>query len=301
VTDVGAAAYRGRMPEQVQAWWARRQRSKSREVPYAVGTYRSDWERYPVLARQYHPDLNNGITLTQVPPAADVWLLWQCEAGHEFVATPWEQRQRPGRTRRRSTWCPECAAVAVAPRALMGQPRPQPARRAKPAKPMCRWSGGIDLAVGEAFASVCAPKPASAAEARLRQLLSERLEFEPGLTAVRTSRPFFDHLEVWPDIVLGELRVAIEYDTTGRDGLEHVGKREDADRRKDRVLRASGWEVVRIRTGKLKPIGPYDVAASAPSARVVERVIDRLGEIRGHLIVSCYTRRDTSQAGFVHN
>ena len=285
------------MPEQVQAWWARRQRSKSLEVPYAVGAFRSDWERYPVLARQYHPDLNNGITLTQVPPAADVWLLWQCEVGHEFVATPWEQRQRPGRTRRRNTWCPECAAVAVAPRALMGERRPQPARLARPAKPMCGRSGGIDLAVGEPFVSACAPKPASAAEARLRQLLAERLEFEPGFTAVRTARPFFDHLEVWPDIVIAELRVAIEYDTTGRDGLEHVGKREDVDRRKDRVLRASGWEVVRIRTGKLKPIGAFDVRASAPSAGVVNRVLDRLGEIRGELIVGCYSRRDPVQAG----
>jgi hypothetical protein len=289
------------MPEQVQAWWARRQRSKSRDVPYAVGTYRPDWERFPVLVRQYHPDLNDGITLTQVPPAADVWLLWQCDVGHQFVATPWEQRQRPGRTRRRSTWCPECAAASVAPRALMGEPRATSPKRVKPAKPVCRRSGGIDVAVGQAFASGCAPKPASAAEARLRHLLAERLEFEPGLTAVRTSRPFFDHLEVWPDIVLSELRVAIEYDTTGRDGLEHVGKREDADRRKDRVLRASGWEVVRIRTGKLKPIGPYDVHASAPSAALVARLIDRLGEIRGDLIVNCYSRRDAARPGFVHS
>ena len=95
------------MPEQVATWWARRQWSKGNDLPYAVGQFRGDWERYPVLIRQYHPDLNSGVTLTQIPPAADVWLLWQCDVGHQFVATPWEQRQRPGRSRRRSTWCPD--------------------------------------------------------------------------------------------------------------------------------------------------------------------------------------------------
>ena len=65
------------MSENVGAWWARRQWSKGLAVPYAVGSYRADWERYPVLAKQFHPDLNGGIVLTQIPPAADVYLTWQ--------------------------------------------------------------------------------------------------------------------------------------------------------------------------------------------------------------------------------
>ena len=67
-----------------------------------------------MLIRQYHPELNAGITLTQIPPAAEVLLLWQCDAGHLFAATPTEQRSRPGRERRRSSWCPECLALARA-------------------------------------------------------------------------------------------------------------------------------------------------------------------------------------------
>ena len=47
----------------------------------------------------------------------------------------------------------------------------------------------------------------------------------PDVNAVASARPFFDHLEVWPDIVIPELRIAVEYDSTGRHGLEHVGKR----------------------------------------------------------------------------
>src|SRR5690349_24011634 len=104
------------MAERVEAWWARRQFSRGVEVPYPVGTYREAWAPFPMLIRQYHPELNAGITLTQIPPAADVLLCWQCEAGHLFAATPDEQRNRPGRERRRSAWCPECTVLAAPPR-----------------------------------------------------------------------------------------------------------------------------------------------------------------------------------------
>ncbi|MBX3098735.1 MAG: hypothetical protein KF761_04075 [Salinibacterium sp.] len=260
------------MPEHVGTWWARRQWSKAASVPYPVGSYREFWETYPVLVNQFHPDLNNGIVLSQVPPAADVWLLWQCDVGHLFVATPSEQRLRPGGSRRRSTWCPDCSVLAGA-----GAP-------AKPRTTLCVKSIAEHYAVGEAFHSECAPRPASAAEDLLRQKLVTRLPLAHS-NALRVPRPFFTHLEVWPDILLPDLRVAIEYDTTGRDGLEHVGKRELVDNRKDRLVRAANWEVVRVRMGKLKAIGPYDVEGGA---RTVDRVLDRLREIRGDLIVNAW-------------
>jgi hypothetical protein len=147
------------------------------------------------------------------------------------------------------------------------------------------------LPTGTPFVSVCAPKPASAVEAELRAELTARLEFEPGLNAVRVGRPFFDHVEVWPDIVLSELRVAIEYDSTGRHGLEHVGHRETADRRKDAALRAAGWEVVRLRTGKLPPLGPHDLQLSGLTRQTVPLLLDELRAIRGPLLVDAYLRR----------
>jgi hypothetical protein len=147
------------------------------------------------------------------------------------------------------------------------------------------------LPTGTPFVSVCAPKPASAVEAELRAELTARLEFEPGLNAVRVGRPFFDHVEVWPDIVLSELRVAIEYDSTGRHGLEHVGHRETADRRKDAALRAAGWEVVRLRTGKLPALGPHDLQLSGLTRQTVPLLLDELRAIRGPLLVDAYLRR----------
>jgi hypothetical protein len=272
------------MVERVEAWWARRQFSRGVEVPYPIGTYREAWAPFPMLIRQYHPELNAGITLTQVPPAADVLLLWQCESGHLFAATPAEQRARPGRERRRSAWCPECALLAKPPRVIpAGQPR---VKRQRPARALCPKTPA--LPVGEPFVSECAPGPASAVEAKLRADLFARLGVTPGFNAVRVSRPFFDHVEVWPDILLPELRIAVEYDSTGRHGLEHVGKREDADRRKDRMLRAARWEVVRIRTGKLEKLGPHDLQLSSVGRRGIDRLLDAFRDIRGPLLVDAY-------------
>ena len=274
------------MPEPVEAWWQRRQWSKGAAKPYAVGQFREAWQQYPVLIRQYHPDLNGGVALTQVPPAADVWLLWQCDVGHQFVATPWEQRMKPGRSRRKSTWCPECAAGAVVRTPRPAKPFEQRVRTLS--TPLCQKSDAATRQPGDAFASACAPARASAAEADLQHRLAARLAYTATATAVRVARPFFEHLEVWPDIVIPELRVAIEYDTTGRDGLEHVGKREAVDLRKDRFLRAVDWDVIRVRTGKLLPLGPHDLQASTISERLIDRLLDELRKARGHLIVDCY-------------
>lgn len=304
VSDAGSTV--ARMAEPVAAWWERRRFSRGVDVPYAVGSYRDEWASFPALVRQYHPELNGGIVLSQIPPAAEVLLQWQCEVGHLFVATPEEQRSRPGRERRRSTWCPECADEAK-PRvvpfridgSIVGAGPPawlavrdagtEPPPRASRARRLCDRTP--TLPPGEAFASVCAPVPASAVEAELRMRLRDRLEFDERVTAVRLARPFFDHLEAWPDIPLSDLKVAIEWDSTGRHGLEHVGPRESADRRKDRALRSVGWEVIRVRTGRLPAIGPHDILVSGLTKGLAGRVLDELRVIRGALIVDAWSRR----------
>jgi hypothetical protein len=334
--------------EPVDAWWRRRQWSRGVAVPYAVGAFRAEWASYPVLIRQYHPEWNHGVVLTQVPPAAEVLLTWECDVGHVFVATPAEQRSRPGRERRRSVWCPECAVQAQPQRwpvlpsdwpegvpvpqrvvrltgrqtlpaapsrgipatagaaamsgavpagavaSSRGRPRrPEPGaprRPCPPAVPRSICPKTPRLPSGESFTSVCAPATASAVEAELRAALAERFTFTFDHSAIRLDRPFFDHVEAWPDIILPELRVAIEYDSTGRHGLEHVGPRQETDRRKDRAVRGVGWEVVRIRTGRLPALGPYDLEVSGISGRTVARLTDTLREIRGALFVDAYAR-----------
>ncbi|GMA28429.1 hypothetical protein [Arenivirga flava] len=117
-------------------------------------------------------------------------------------------------------------------------------------------------------------------------MLDQNLEFN----AVRVAQPFHDRLHVWPDVILPDLRIALEWDTTGRIGDEHVGHRERSDRLKDRLLRRVGWEVVRLRGEGLRPIGPYDLDARGVSGAFVERIVDRCCEIRGELFVTAYRR-----------
>lgn len=145
-------------------------------------------------------------------------------------------------------------------------------------------------AVGDPFVSPWAPKPASAVEGDLRHRISQRYDFDLRFTAIRVAKPFFSHLEVWPDLVLSELRIAIELDTIGRHGLEHVGKRQETDLRKDRAIRAAGWEVIRIRLGKLQPLGPYDLCASGVTPTLMDRLDDTLADLRGELFVGAYRR-----------
>ncbi|MES1169085.1 MAG: hypothetical protein ABUL47_00175, partial [Leifsonia sp.] len=89
------------------------------------------------------------------------------------------------------------------------RPKVPPPRRPRPALRICDRTPAIP--VGEAFQSECAPPPKSAVEQQLRADLSERLDYTADLNAIRVRRPFFDHLEVWPDIVIPELRVAIAW------------------------------------------------------------------------------------------
>ncbi|MGT2426240.1 hypothetical protein [Amnibacterium kyonggiense] len=145
-------------------------------------------------------------------------------------------------------------------------------------------------AAGEAFVSVCAPKPASAVEPALQQKLAKRLVWDATPNAIRLKEPFFDHLEAWPDLILADLRIAVELDSVGRYGLEHSGKREAVDERKDRLIRRAGWEVVRVRLDPLPPIGPFDLTAASVSNALADRLVDRFREIRGPLFVDAYLR-----------
>ena len=103
-------------------------------------------------------------------------------------------------------------------------------------------------------------------------------------------RPFFERLEVCPDIVIPEFAVAVELDTIGRNADEHVGRREATDRRKDQLLREVGWEVVRLRVKPLRALGPYDLVVPGMSQRAIDALVERIGDARGELFVAAYRR-----------
>lgn len=126
----------------------------------------------------------------------------------------------------------------------------------------------------------------SQAEQQLRALLSEQIAIPNGVNRIRIARTFHGRTEVWPDIIIPALKVAIEYDSPGRDGAWHRGMREASDLEKDDALREVGWEVIRVRTGGLEPLGRYCVIASGPTRKAAEEVIALLEKIRGFAAVS---------------
>ncbi len=150
------------------------------------------------------------------------------------------------------------------------------------------WRSATEVKPGEAFSRKRASRATSAAEGRLRALIAERLDVDLSTTAVRVRSPFFGRFEVWPDVIVPEFAIAIELDTVGRNGDEHVGRRERSDRRKDQVLAEVGWHVVRLRCRPLRALGPDDLVVAGVSAAVVEQLIERMGEVRGHLLVQAY-------------
>ena len=311
------------MPESVDQWWSRRQWSTGREVPYPIGSYRDAWAPFPTLVEQFRPDRNRELLLSQVPPAAEVWLVWVCAIGHEFVATPSEQRGRPGTSRSSRSWCPACAAPSLLPSAskwprpaVPAPPQPAPhdsakgraldvsgARRERaprprhtPARATAFPTADVaSVAPGRAFRSAHAPRATSASEGAVRAAIEARLRVDLTPNAVRVRRPFFDRLEVWPDIVIPELAIAVELDTIGRNADGHVGRREATDRRKDRLLRDVGWEVVRLRVRPLRALGPFDLVVPGVSQRAIDALIDRIGDARGALFVEAYRREEPAE------
>ncbi len=262
-----------------------------------MGRFRDAWAPYVPLVGQYRPERNAELLLSQIPPAADVYLVWVCTIGHDFVATPAEQRARPGARRARGDWCPVCATPSAAPAGASRYPRPSTTeppviRRRPPADPVRQrpLADATPPRPGTAFVSARASSATSAAQERLRGLIAERLDCDLSATAITTAQTFHGKREVWPDVIIPELAVAVEYDTVGRAGDEHIGRRERSDRRKDALLRASGWEVVRLRQKPLRPLGAHDLVVAGVSAQAVEALIDRLAELRGALIVDAYRR-----------
>ncbi|WP_353828023.1 hypothetical protein [Agromyces sp. SYSU T0242] len=125
----------------------------------------------------------------------------------------------------------------------------------------------------------------SMTEQRLRVLIGERIRLHHRANAVRIARMFHGRQEVWPDILVAELRIAIEYDDPGRGGRAHLGLKEGSDLEKDAALREVGWEVIRIRGGGLEPLGPHSIPCRSITAAVADEAVRMMREIRGDAAV----------------
>ncbi|ARC58302.1 hypothetical protein AS850_14550 [Frondihabitans sp. 762G35] len=146
----------------------------------------------------------------------------------------------------------------------------------------------------------------SKTEQDLRQrLIHAGLPLHPGRSALQCG---FDEVSgTWPvltpDFLVTGSRVCVEFDS----GYTHAGE-ENTDRRRNHLLAGIGWTVVRLRTGGLPALGPYDVTTETTSftvaavAALVESVRDavegRPGRVR-HVPKAAPTKRKTSRLGSI--
>lgn len=173
---------------------------------------------------------------------------WVCERGHSrFTATVMDILTGPG--------CPRCEANARAPaaRAEGGVPFMKPGLRTR----------------------------TSMTEQRLRAMLGERIRLPHRVNAITINRTFYGKPEVWPDIIIPALKVAIEYDDPGRERTSHRGLKEVSDREKDAALAEVGWEVVRVRGRGLSELGRYSIVCAGITPAVIDRIMELLRGIRG--------------------
>lgn len=188
---------------------------------------------------------------------------WRCERGHDrFTATVREALTSPG--------CPKCRRNAAGP------------------------SAGREA--GLAYIHHGLRTRTSATEQRLRTLLGERIRLHHRVNAVRIARTFYGRQEVWPDILVPQLRIAVEYDDPGRSRRAHAGLKAASDREKDEALHEVGWEVIRIRAGGLEAISPTSIVCRALTVDVVDEVVAMMRRLRGDAAVDALVVAGPSQA-----
>ena len=173
-------------------------------------------------------------------------ITWHCEKGHPSFRMTIRQRQRYG-------GCKRCWREA---------------------------QSSDQQAPGIAFARAGLRLPHSKAELEFRQRLNQRIRIPSGPNAISVSTRVHGHNNVWPDIIIPRLKIAIEYDDPGRSVAAHRGSREEADRAKDAALREVGWEVIRVRVGGLEAIGPWDIVTKTVNSSVMERVLANIRAVR---------------------
>jgi very-short-patch-repair endonuclease len=152
----------------------------------------------------------------------------------------------------------------------------------------CRTNATAPAAAAEAgvpFMNPALRTRTSQTEQRLKGLLGDRIRLNHRVNAIHIARTFYGRREVWPDVIVPQLRIAVEYDDPGRSRRAHMGLKEASDLEKDDALREVGWEVIRIRAGGLGPVGPHSIVCGQLTPAVVDDVVDVMRGIRGDAAV----------------
>ena len=245
-------------------------------------------ERYPRLTEQFEREIdqNAGVDIDTVwPGLTTVGWYWQCDRGHrwrESIASR-THRRRWHRFGRGAAACRFCVLDDFSPTFIgcghQYRSLGDVTRSAQPSIPGRCAACTDDLPALGAAVHDDSVLATSREERELRELLSKVVPVAPAgeANAVVVEPTSWGARRVHPDILIPTYRIAVEYDSPGQFGDAHGADSHDAE--KDAALRAVGWEVIRVRTGGLPLLGPYDVTASGATQRAAAAVTEKISAI----------------------
>jgi hypothetical protein len=270
-----------------KAWWLCaeghewRANVQSRNVgsgcPYcsgkAVGYGNSLADLRPDLAAQWHPSRNPGLAASQVRPGSNKKAWWVCSEGHAWeavIASRTKGRGCPvcsGRTAGAGSSLADLSPLLAAQwhPDLNGDQTPSDARPGSERKVwwLCQLGHAWQAAISSRTLGRGCPTCRSPGWSQVAFQIAAELATLFPVGDLEDAPSEVDREIGWePDIVLPELRIAIDVD--GRhwhDDNYYPGSRE-RDTRKVTRFQEAGWNLVRIRESPLLKLGPHDVVVA---------------------------------------
>lgn len=234
-----------------------------------VSTTNSVAALFPEVAAQWHPTRNGSLTPSDVTAGTGAYAWWTCDRGpdHEWRAVV-VSRTKGG------SGCPACAGLQASVTNSVAT-HPVLADEWHPTKNLPLTADGVVASTSKKLWWRCAEDPSHEWQAIGANRVYNGQGCPLCVKTVRSTleicvtyelQAFFPELDLDDDkilvdgrirnadIVLRSVSVVIELD-----GRYHHDGKDEADRRKVKLLEAAGWRVIRLREAPLAPLGPHDV------------------------------------------
>jgi len=243
---------------------------------------------HPMLAKQWHPTKNRGLTPRDVTSGYSKQIWWKCAKGSDHI---WKQKPV---IRTRGFGCPFCGGVRLSRTNSLAAENLKLANqwirsRNKPLRPeavrqndkryvwwQCpvdarhKYRARIAARYAGADCPFCTLAPRSKAEIYLEFELRQFFDIAPDKSVIRIGER-----NLRCDIILDNHNVVIEFD-----GSYWHKELRARDEEKTRLLSEAGWKVIRVREEPLTATSPLDVVVPPQSLKkTTDAVIRRLLQI----------------------
>ncbi|MES9772475.1 zinc-ribbon domain-containing protein [Priestia megaterium] len=240
--------------------------------PYCAGQRATEennlLKKHPEIAKQWHPDKNNGLTSEDIAPASSKKVWWLCEKGHSY-------QQSIDKKNQRNYGCPFCSNRRIIPdENSLAAVAPEIAKEWHPTKNGELPPDELAPTSGKKVWWKCSYNPSHEWQA----LISNRYKLGSGcpVCANEQQSSFFEQMlffyfkQVFKetrnrflvciedknyelDVFIPELKLGIEFDGY----WHHLKERIKRDEEKNNMLRKIGIKLIRIRNFNLPKIKKF--------------------------------------------